>query len=132
MKARKIPESSVSSEVRASTSSQTTASEGDPSAARSALLAPSEICESISSSGDRPGSRHPELFQVLDENARVLAGDVAEDHVSRRLLCGALEEDEVAGRGRGLQQRQHLLGEVMRDDDPQVDHRVRVSPLHVT
>ena len=42
MKARKLPESSTFSEVLVSTSSQTTASEGSPSAAFSAASAPLE------------------------------------------------------------------------------------------
>ena len=54
MKTRKLPPSSVLSEVRASTSSQTTASEGMPRAACSAFRAASEICESICSSEIEP------------------------------------------------------------------------------
>jgi hypothetical protein len=54
MKVTKFPLSSVFSEVRASTSSQTTASEGAPRAAFSASSATSESCESISSIAIEP------------------------------------------------------------------------------
>ena len=54
MKARKVPPSSVVECVRALTSSQTTASEGIPFAARSARRAASEIWESICSSVIEP------------------------------------------------------------------------------
>ena len=47
MNARKLPDSSVSSSLRLSTSSQTTASLGRPEAWRSARAAASEICVSI-------------------------------------------------------------------------------------
>ena len=43
MKARKLPESTALSDVRASTSSQTTASAGEPAAARSAASARREM-----------------------------------------------------------------------------------------
>ena len=59
MKARKLPPSSIVSEVRASTSSQTTASEGMPLAACSAALAASESCESICSSEIDPAAATP-------------------------------------------------------------------------
>ena len=49
MKARKEAESSADSDVRASTSSQTTASEGEPLACFSALSARSDTCASMSS-----------------------------------------------------------------------------------
>ena len=122
MKTRNMPPSSVLSEVRASTSSQITASEGAPLAARSARSAASEICESICSIEIEPSPRHPELLQVLDHDARVLAGDVAEDDVARGLPRRALQ------RGSGCRPRARLRagrapsGQVMRDDDPQVDH----------
>ena len=54
--------------------------------------AASEICESMSSIAIEP-SVDLELAQVADDHARVLAGDVAEDHVALGLLGGA-------GRGR--------------------------------
>ena len=67
MKTRKLPPSSVLSEVRASTSSQTTASEGVPRAARSARSAASEICESICSSAIEPSRADAQLLEVVDE-----------------------------------------------------------------
>ncbi len=54
MNARKLAESSTFSEVRDSTSSQTTASDGSPAAAFSAAIATSEICESMSSIAIEP------------------------------------------------------------------------------
>ena len=80
------------SEVRASTSSQTTASPGAPTAALSASLAASEIWESISSIAIEPSRWIVELLQVADDHAGVLAGDVAEDHVALGLLSGPLEK----------------------------------------
>jgi hypothetical protein len=65
MKSRKLAESSVFSEVRASTSSQTTASEGIPEAARSARSAASEIWESMSSIEIDPSSWIPSSFRSL-------------------------------------------------------------------
>ena len=127
MKARKLPPSSVVSEVRASTSSQTTASEGSPRAARSAAFAASEICESICSREIEPVAGDAELLEVVDHDAGVLAGDVAEDHVARRAARGARQVDQVAGRGRRFEQVEDLLGEVGGHDDPQVDHRRSVS-----
>lgn len=47
MKARKLPESSALSDVRLSTSFQTTASAGEPAAARSAARAAVEMAVSI-------------------------------------------------------------------------------------
>ena len=89
-------ESSMFSEVRASTSSQTTASPGRPSAAFSAASATSEIAESMSSIAIEPSRVDVELAQVGDDHARVLAGDVAEDHVALGLARRALEVDHVA------------------------------------
>ena len=63
MKMRKLPPSSALSEVRASTSSQTTASDGAPRAARSASFAASEICESICSSAIEPSWCTPISFR---------------------------------------------------------------------
>ena len=56
MKARKLKDISVSSEVRASTSSHTTASEGTPEAARSARSAASEMEESMVSTAIEPST----------------------------------------------------------------------------
>ena len=74
MKAMKIPESSVFSEVRDSTSSQTTASPGFPSAARSACLAADEIVESIFSIAIEPSvstssSRRSETSTLVSSRA---------------------------------------------------------------
>ena len=124
---RKLPPSSVLSEVRASTSSQTTASDGAPRAARSARSAASEICESICSSAIEPSRGDAELLEVVDQHAGVLAGDVAEDHVAGGLARGAGEEDQVAGRRRRFEQVEDLLGAIGRGDDPQVDHGRSVS-----
>ena len=122
MKARKLAFSSTFSEVRASTSSQTTASPARPWAARSASSAATEICESISSSEIEPLQRDVELAQVADDHAGVLAGDVAEDHVALRLLRRPRQEDEVRDRGGRLQQVEDVIAVVAGGDDPQVDH----------
>ena len=65
MKSRKLAESSVFSEVRASTSSQTTASEGAPAAAFSARSLASEIWESMSSIAIEPSLCIPNSFRSL-------------------------------------------------------------------
>jgi hypothetical protein len=65
MKSRKLTESSVFSEVRDSTSSQTTASEGAPAAAFSARSAASEISESMSSIAIDPSCWIPNSFRSL-------------------------------------------------------------------
>ena len=82
MKTRKLPPSSMLSEVRASTSSQTTASEGDPRAARSAAFGRVGDLRVDLLERDRAVAVDAELLQVADHHAGVLAGDVAEDHVA--------------------------------------------------
>ena len=62
MKSEEVAESSVFSEVRASTSSQTTASAGSPAPRCSARSAASEICESICSIAIEPSLVDPELL----------------------------------------------------------------------
>jgi hypothetical protein len=64
----------------------------------------------------------PVLLEVADEHARVLARDVAEDHVALGLVRHPLEEDEVACRGGRLEQFEHTMRAALRNDDPQVDH----------
>jgi len=71
---------------------------------------------------DRPVAGDAELFQVVDDDAGVLAGDVAEDHVAGRLARRPRQVNEVAGRRRRLEQVDGLSGPVAGGDDPQVDH----------
>ena len=92
-------DSSVFSEVRGSTSSQTTR------VARRARCGACSACvgnlgdrESICSIAIEPSVVDVELAQVGDDHAGVLAGDVAEDHVALGLARGSLEEDQVADR----------------------------------
>ena len=82
MNARNVAESSTFSLVRASTSSHTTASAGAPLACSTARSAWSENCVSISSRVIAP-SRDPELLELGDHHAGVLARDVGQDHVAR-------------------------------------------------
>jgi hypothetical protein len=63
MNSRKLAENSVFSDVRASTSSQTTASDGAPLAAFSARIAASEISESTSSIAIEPSCSIPNSFR---------------------------------------------------------------------
>ena len=108
MKARKLAESSMFSEVRASTSSQTTASEGSPAGR---LLGPLRGLGDLRVDvlhRDRALAVDPELPQVADDHARVLARDVAQDHVALGPLGRALEVDQVADRGRALEQLERL------------------------
>ena len=74
MNARKTPLSSVFSDVRDSTSSQTTASPGWPSAARSAAVAAVEIAESMCSIAIDPSrstssSRRSETMTLASSRA---------------------------------------------------------------
>ena len=103
MKARKLAESSALSEVWSSTVSQTTASAGEPTATSSARRAASETSAEIGSSAIEPVPVEPELAQLGDDEAGVLARDVAEDEVAGGPLGRALEPDEVQ-RGRMLAQ----------------------------
>ena len=80
MKARKLPESSVPSDVRASTSSQTTASAGEPRAARSARRAVSDTAVSTLSSTIVPTSSRPRLQR---SSTTMLASSRATSHVTR-------------------------------------------------
>ncbi len=110
------------SEVRASTSSQTTASEGKPAAAFSARTAASETSESMCSIAIEPSWWTSSSFRSLDDHARVLAGDVAEDHIALGLLRGALEVDEIDDRVRLAEEVQGMLGVVAGNHDPKMDH----------
>ncbi len=78
----KTPESSTFSFVRCSTSSQTTASAGAPGAWRSASSAKRAIAVSISSRLIDPSSCTLEVLEVVQDHARVLARDVAQDQVA--------------------------------------------------
>ena len=62
MKARKLPERTAVSDVRASTCSQTTASAGEPAAARSAASARCETAASISIVAIVPRSPRPSCW----------------------------------------------------------------------
>jgi len=76
---------------------------------------------------DRAQAGDAESLEIVDQNARFLAGDVAEDQVARRLAGHPGEEDEVRGRCGVAQQVHNLRRQLGRDDDPQVDHVRSVS-----
>ena len=122
MNARKVTESSALSEVRASTCSQTTASAGDPFAACSARTAASEIVVSTSPITMLPCFPEAERPELLDHDARVLPGDVAEDHVPARLERRAGQVDDVDHDGQLREEIPNAPGEAGRDDDAQVNH----------
>ena len=63
-----------------------------------------------------------ELLEVVEQDARVLARDVGEDHVALRPARGAAQVDDVAHGLRRLQHLEGLLGLARRGDDAQVDH----------
>ena len=95
MKSRKTPDSSTFSLVRCSTSSQTTASDGAPGALRSASSAAFEIDGVDRHERDRAALVQVERLQVGEDDAGVLARDVAQDHVAVGPLGGAVEADDV-------------------------------------
>jgi hypothetical protein len=117
MNRTKLTDSSVCSDVRASTSSQTTASDGRPGAAFSAASAASEMAVSMCSTAIDPTFGMSSSFRSL-----VLARDVAQDHVALRLQGRAVEVDDVHHGARAVEQLEHLVGRLLRRDDPQVDH----------
>ena len=123
MKARKESDSSELSDVRASTSSHTTASAGAPRAASTATSPAREMCVSTSSSTIAPVVVDAQLAQVGDEHAGVLARHVGQDQVAVRAPRGPGQADDVAGRRAGGEQVGRSLRLRGRGDDAQVDHR---------
>ena len=95
MNATNPSDSSVFSLVRGSTSSQTTASEGRPGAAFSAAHGGVRDRGVDVLDRDRADARDLELLQVGEDHARVLARDVAQDHVALGLLGGAVQVHHV-------------------------------------
>ena len=63
-----------------------------------------------------------ELAQPLDHRARVLARDVGEHDVTHGVAGGAREVDDAVGRPERVQESQHPVAQVRRDDETQVDH----------
>ena len=111
------------SEVRDSTSSQTTASPGWPSAAFSAAAATAEIAESMSSIAIEPSlstssSRRSETITLASSRAtsqRITSPSGLRAARSRKIR---LQADGVCS-----SRSSDVLGLVRRDHDPQVDHR---------
>ena len=123
MNATKLIDSSVFSLVRCSTSSQTTASEGRPGAAFSAAVGRVRDRGVHVLDRDRADLRDLQLLEVADDHARVLARDVAEDHVAVGLVGGAVQVHDVEDRRRALEDLERLMRHLLGRDDPQVDHR---------
>ena len=122
MKARKLPESSTFSEVRDSTSSQTTASVGRPRAAFSAWTAAAEICESMSSSEIDPSrsissSRRSEIITLASSRATSTRITSPSGRCAARSRKMRLQSRRCV-----LEQVERVLRLVARDDDPQVNH----------
>jgi hypothetical protein len=67
---------------------------------------------------DRADLRDPEVLEVADDQAGVLARHVAEDQVALGLVRGAGEADHVGHTGGGAEQPDDLRGQVGRHDDP--------------
>ena len=64
----------------------------------------------------------PELAQPLDQRARVLARDVGEHDVPDGVAGHAGEVDDAVGRPERVQESQHPVAQVRRDDETQMDH----------
>ena len=114
MNSTKPRESSAFSLVLASTCSQTTASDGRPGADFSAASAASEMEVSICSIAIEPGAWDVELAQVAEDDARLLARDVAEDHVAvRASLPPPVKEHHVETAGDAFEDLERPLREVL-------------------
>ena len=132
MKATKLKESSVSSVVRCSTSSQTTASEGRPGAAFSAASAASEIAVSTCSTAIEPTlgiSSSLRSLMITLASSRAISQRITSPS---GLLRGAVQVDDVDHRWRAAEQLECLMGDLLGRDDPKVDHatakRSEVAP----
>ena len=122
MKIMKLAVRVVDSEASSSTCSQTTAFAGSPGAARSAASAARESTHVELLDRDRSALGDAELLKIGEHDAGRLAGHVAEEHVALRRTAAPRSTDDVACARRLLEHTQHPLGQVGRDDDPQVDH----------
>ena len=84
MKARKLTESSALSDVCSSTVSQTTASAGEPDGCLLGSPGGARDERGDRLERDRAVALEPELAELGDDDAGVLAGDVAEDEICRQ------------------------------------------------
>ena len=71
---------------------------------------------------DGAHGRDVELLEVADDQARLLTGDVAQDHVPLRLVGSAVKVDDVDDCRRGAEQVERVVRDVFRRDDAEVDH----------
>jgi hypothetical protein len=71
---------------------------------------------------DRAVVVHVELAQVGEQDARVLARDVAEHEIALRAPRRVAQHDDVARRLRALEHLEDAVGARLRRDDPQVEH----------
>ena len=106
----------------ASTSSQTTASDGRPLALRIAASACSEIVGVDLEQAIEPSRSRPRPREVGDHHAGVLARDVGQDQVAVRAPRRVRQVDDVADRVRALEGVEGDPGLDLGGDDPQVDH----------
>jgi hypothetical protein len=120
MKARKLPDSSALSDVRCSTSSQTTASAGEPDAWTLGGT------RGVGDRGldrlqrDRSAPLEPRAAQVLDDHAGILPRHVGEDEIAVGPRGGARDADDVDDRRRRVQEVERVLGQVGRHHEAQV------------
>ena len=98
MKATKENESSALSLVWNSTVSHTTASAGEPDGGFLRRRAASETRAETGSIAIAPSLIDPELGQPGDDDAGILACEVAEEEVAARTLGDVAEADEVQRR----------------------------------
>jgi hypothetical protein len=72
--------------------------------------------------GDRAVALESERAKARDHDARLLPGDVGEDHVAGRLARAVREVDQVDHGVRALEDGERLRGQLPWGDDAQVIH----------
>ena len=115
---RKVTLSVESSRVRATSSSQTTASAGSPSARSSARWARVDSTVSSDVQRDRPAFLHAQCLELLDDVVGGLPGDVGGDLVAAWVQGGVAVHHQVRDARIARQGVDHRIAQLGRCDDP--------------